>query len=62
MKVELTEAARADLDNILAYTSDHFPFQLAALERRFRAVFARIGEARVVRGPSSKIPTCGWFR
>lgn len=45
MKVELTPAARADLDDILAYTQARFSFQVAALEQRFRTVFARIGES-----------------
>jgi plasmid stabilization system protein ParE len=45
MKVELTAAARADLDDIFAYTQTHFPFQLAALQSRFEAVFERIGES-----------------
>jgi plasmid stabilization system protein ParE len=42
MKVVWTEAARADLDDILSYTKEHFPAQLEALERRIKAVVERV--------------------
>jgi len=43
-KVVWTEAARADLDEILGYTKLHFPAQLAALERRIKAVIERVSD------------------
>lgn len=53
MKVLWTEAALADLDNILAYTGVHFPARADALERRIRSVIARVAarpeSARAVR-------------
>jgi plasmid stabilization system protein ParE len=42
MKVHWTEAARADLDDILAYTAAHFPSSLVPLETRIRAVTDRV--------------------
>lgn len=42
MTVVFTQGARADLDDILAYTRHHYPRQLAELEQRFNAVIARI--------------------
>ena len=52
MRVIWTEAALADLDTILAYTSEHYPSLVVAVERRVRAVVERIGRwpesARVV--------------
>ena len=43
MKVVWTEAALADLDNILAYTAENYLSLVAPVERRIRAVIARIG-------------------
>jgi toxin ParE1/3/4 len=43
MKVVWTAAAQADLDDILAYTSEHYPSVVPALEQRVRAIEARIG-------------------
>lgn len=43
MKVVWTAAAQADLDDILAYTAEHYPSVVPALEQRIRAVVARIG-------------------
>ncbi|HTQ12935.1 MAG TPA: type II toxin-antitoxin system RelE/ParE family toxin [Rhizomicrobium sp.] len=40
MTVVFTEGARADLDDILAYTKANHPFQLARLEQRIREVIA----------------------
>jgi len=40
--VVFTQGARADLDDILAYTQRYFPRQLTELEQRFGAVIARI--------------------
>ena len=42
MTVVFTAPARADLDEILAYTKLNHPFQLAKLEARIRDVIARI--------------------
>lgn len=42
MTVVFTQDARADLDDILAYTRRHYPRQLGDLEQRFNAVIARI--------------------
>jgi plasmid stabilization system protein ParE len=44
MKVIWTSAALVDLDDILAYTAEHYPALGAAVERRIRAVVARIGQ------------------
>lgn len=44
MKVVFTAAALADLDEILGYTSEHYPAQAGAAEQRIRAVIARVGE------------------
>jgi plasmid stabilization system protein ParE len=44
MKVVFTAAALADLEEILAYTREHYPAMVAAVERRIRAVIERIGE------------------
>jgi len=38
MKVVWTEAALADLNDILAYTADHYPSVVALLEQRVHAV------------------------
>jgi plasmid stabilization system protein ParE len=43
MKVVWTEAATADLDSILSYTAQHYPSEVEAVERRIRAVVARLG-------------------
>ncbi len=52
MKVVWTESALADLDEILAYTAEHYPSLVGPLERRIRAAVARIADwplsARVV--------------
>jgi plasmid stabilization system protein ParE len=54
MKVIWTSAALADLDNILAYTSENYPRVVNAVELRIRAVVVRIGRwptsARLVEG------------
>jgi len=42
MIVVWAKAAQADLDEILAYTSENFPGSVDPLERRVRAVVARI--------------------
>ena len=42
MKVVFTSAALADLDDIVAYTSMNYPSVVPSLERRIRAVIARI--------------------
>jgi len=42
MAVVFTDSATADLDEILTYTSRHFPMQLSALEARIRDVLTRI--------------------
>ena len=44
MKVVWTEAALADLDQILAYTAESFPSLALSVEQRIRSVVARIGE------------------
>jgi toxin ParE1/3/4 len=43
MKVVWTEAALADLADILAYTAEHHPSLVAPIERRIRSVAARVG-------------------
>ena len=43
MKVVWTEAALAELNDILAYTAEHFPSHVAAIEQRVRRVIDRIG-------------------
>lgn len=43
MRVEWTEAALADLDDILAYTAENYPSAIGSLEARIRAVVTRIG-------------------
>ena len=54
MKVTFTEAAQADLDNLLAYSRRHYPPVAPALERRIRDVIARVARwpksARAVKG------------
>jgi plasmid stabilization system protein ParE len=54
MRVTFTEAARADLNDILAYVRQHYPFVVLALEKRIRDVVARVARrpesARRVRG------------
>lgn len=42
MKVVFTSAALADLDDVLSYTSEHYPLLVHSVERRIRAVIARI--------------------
>jgi plasmid stabilization system protein ParE len=42
MKVVYSSAAQADLDDILHYTTRHYPRNLPAVEARIRAVIARI--------------------
>jgi toxin ParE1/3/4 len=44
MKVVWTETALADLDEILAYTAEHYPSLIGPLERRIRAVVARVAD------------------
>lgn len=52
MKVVWTQAALADLDDILAYTAENYPSLVGPIETRIRAVVARIGRwpesARIV--------------
>jgi len=43
MKVVYTDAALADLDEILDYISSHYPTVYASFERRLRTIEARIG-------------------
>jgi plasmid stabilization system protein ParE len=43
MRVVWTEAALADLDSVLTYTSIHYPMLVAAVELRIRAVVNRVG-------------------
>ena len=43
MQVAWTEAALADLDEVLAHTAEHYPSLVGAVERRIRAVVERIG-------------------
>jgi toxin ParE1/3/4 len=43
MKVVFTDAARADLDDLLAFTARNYPNLTSAIERRIREVVARIG-------------------
>lgn len=42
MKAVFSEAALADLDEILSYTATEYPSLTDSLERRFRDVIARI--------------------
>ena len=42
MKVVFTEAAVADLDDLLTYTSLNYPSLVVPMERRIRAVIERI--------------------
>ena len=42
MTIVFTEPARADLEDIIAYTKLHYPNQLTKLERRITAVISRI--------------------
>jgi len=42
MKARYSDAARADLDNILAYTAEKFPRQVDSLKQRIRATVERI--------------------
>ncbi|MEI9886363.1 MAG: type II toxin-antitoxin system RelE/ParE family toxin [Rhizomicrobium sp.] len=42
MTVIFTAGARADLEEIQAYTRQHYPAQLPELEKRISAVIARI--------------------
>jgi toxin ParE1/3/4 len=52
MKVVFTEAALADLDNVLSFVALHYPALAASVEERIRAVVARIAtwpeSARIV--------------
>jgi toxin ParE1/3/4 len=52
MQVVWTEAALADLDEVLAYTAEHYPSLVDAIEHRVRAVVMRVGQwpesARIV--------------
>jgi toxin ParE1/3/4 len=52
MKVVFTEAALADLDDILSFTSSHYPASATLVEGRIRFVLSRISKwpksARVV--------------
>lgn len=54
MKVTFTDAARIDLDELLAYTKQHYPSVVPALERRIHIVIARVARrpesARTVQG------------
>jgi toxin ParE1/3/4 len=43
MKVVWTEAALADLDDILTYTAENYPSLVGPVEKRIRSVVARIG-------------------
>lgn len=43
MQVVWTEAALADLEEILRYTVEHYPSLVGAVEHRIRAVAERIG-------------------
>ena len=43
MRVVWTEAALADLDDILSYTATNYPTLVDSLERRIRAVIERLG-------------------
>ena len=42
MTIVFTAGARADLDNILAYTKRYHPRQLSKLEERIKNVIARV--------------------
>ena len=44
MKVVVTAAAFVDLDQILTYTGEHYPYLVERVERRIRSVITRIGE------------------
>jgi toxin ParE1/3/4 len=44
MKVVFTAPALADLDEILAYTTENYPQLITALETRIRTTIARIRE------------------
>jgi toxin ParE1/3/4 len=52
MKVVWTDAALADLDDILAFTAANYPTLVNSVERRIRAVVERLGSwpasARIV--------------
>jgi len=54
MKVVWTESALADLDEILAYTAEHYALLIGPLEHRIRATVMRIAawplSARTVEG------------
>jgi plasmid stabilization system protein ParE len=43
MKVVWTAAALADLDDVLAYTTEKYPSLVGPVEKRIRAIIARIG-------------------
>ncbi len=44
MRVVWTEAALADLDDVLGYIAEHYPSLTDPVERRLRAVVERIGQ------------------
>jgi plasmid stabilization system protein ParE len=52
MKVVFTEAALADLDDILSFIASHYPTLATPIEERIRAVIARVAKwpqsARVI--------------
>lgn len=54
MNVTFTEAARTDLDELLAYTKEHYPSVVPKLEQRINEVIARVARrpesARAVQG------------
>lgn len=54
MNVTFTEAARTDLDELLAYTKEHYPSVVPKLEQRIHQVIARVARqpesARAVQG------------
>jgi plasmid stabilization system protein ParE len=43
MKVVWTAAALADLDDVLAYTTEKYPSLVGPVEKRIRAIIARVG-------------------
>jgi toxin ParE1/3/4 len=44
MNVIFTEAALADLDDVLAFASEHYPIAAGTLEHSIRAVVGRIAD------------------
>ena len=66
MKVVFTEAALADLDDVLAFIALHYPALALPVEARIRAIVARIAEwprsARTVEGrPGVRVVPLGRF-